>query len=41
VTKAAGRMFRIMIQAMPDTDVVRELKAVLKRLLRTHGFRAV
>jgi hypothetical protein len=41
VIKPASRTFNLVIRALPGTDAIRELRRLLKRLLRQHGFRAV
>jgi hypothetical protein len=40
VIKPAGRTFNLVI-ALPRTNAIRALRDLLKRLLRTHGFRCV
>jgi hypothetical protein len=35
------RIFVLELRALPGTDAIRELKLILKQLLRRHGFRCL
>jgi hypothetical protein len=39
MTRNEGRRFRLVIIALPGTNAIRELRLILKRILRVHRFR--